>query len=280
MAASSYSVFPARVARTEALSPTFLRVVLTGEGFEHVGDTCLDQRAKIVLPLADDGFAHFPDDENWYPAWRQLPDARRNPFRTVTVRRVRPDAREVDVDIALHGDLGPLSRWASGCRPGDPCLFVGPDARSPEAARVGLEWRPGHARRVLVAGDETAVPAIASILEKAPDDLVGDAWLEVPTDDDRLELVAPAGVTLHWLPRAGRPHGDLLVEALTGSAARAEDSEDVLWDVADAPGERYAWIAGEAGAVRTLRRHLVASGWDKVDVSFMGYWRAGRAEAS
>ncbi|BCW73226.1 hypothetical protein NicSoilB8_42700 [Arthrobacter sp. NicSoilB8] len=41
----------------------------------------------------------------------------------------------------------------------------------------------------------------------------------------------------------------------------------------------YAWIAGEAGTVKELRRYLVRDvGMDRKQVAFMGYWRQGKAE--
>ena len=57
--------------------------------------------------------------------------------------------------------------------------------------------------------------------------------------------------------------------------------EDILWEVPTpaAPVPLYAWLAGEAGVIRTLRRHLVAErGLDRRAVAFMGYWRLGRAD--
>ena len=43
----------------------------------------------------------------------------------------------------------------------------------------------------------------------------------------------------------------------------------------------YAWLAGEAGVIRTLRRHLVAErGLDRRAVAFMGYWRLGHADGN
>lgn len=45
------------------------------------------------------------------------------------------------------------------------------------------------------------------------------------------------------------------------------------------PRPMYAWLAGEAAVIRTLRRHLVAErGLDRRSVAFMGYWRMGRSE--
>lgn len=303
---ATWRFFDVTVARLERLSPSFLRVTFTGDDLGEYADLGLDARTKLILPTPDGGHAHLPRGEDWYLQWRELPDEHRNPIRTYTTRAVRPDLAEVDVDVVLHGDSGPASRWANRAQVGNPMVLMGPNALS-DGPHGGVEFRqPATGRPVLLAGDETAVPAIATILSQLPAYCTGAAFLEVPAEGDRLDLVAPEGVAVTWLARGQRPHGDLLVPAvrevagtMTGAAraaARAtqelEDvdiDEEILWEVPDpdavtesaevAEGEVYAWFAGEAGVIRALRRHLVGDlGVDRAAVSFMGYWRAGRAE--
>lgn len=289
----AYRTFRARVAAVQQLTPHFTRITFTGPELGDFGTAGLDQRIKVVLPLPDSGFRHFPDDADWYQAWRELPVERRNPFRTYTVRAVRTLPREVDVDFVGHGDGGPASRWAARAQPGDEALLIGPDERSP-GRTLGIDWRPGSVDTVLLAGDETAAPAIGAILEALPDDAVGAALIEVPEVADALPLIAPDGVEVLFLPRSpGAAHGQRLIPAVRarvaatgrgrGSAGAFDDSDDApLWDVPEGPGldgDCYAWIAGEAGVVKELRRHLVGeAGLDRRRVAFMGYWRTGRAE--
>jgi NADPH-dependent ferric siderophore reductase len=193
-------------------------------------------------------------------------------------------------------------------------MLIGPDATS-GVTGSGVEWAPGHASTVMIAGDETAVPAISSIVESLPADARGCVFLEVPTADDVLPLVAPSGVTVHWLPRAGSgasaadaaadaradaAYGAPLQTAVRAWTARyvtawhrgvdleeVDIEHEILWDVpqgeaqhgAALQGELYAWLAGEAGAIKALRRFLVSEvGVDRRQVAFMGYWRLGRAE--
>ena len=99
--------------------------------------------------------------------------------------------------------------------------------------------------------------------------------------------------------RGGRSHGEVLVEGVRRAAAELcpvgvpqeveeiDVDRELLWDVPrHAKGgdalrrtSLYAWLAGEAAAVRTMRRHLVSErGIDRRSVAFMGYWRQGRAE--
>ncbi|WP_109471308.1 siderophore-interacting protein [Ornithinimicrobium cavernae] len=295
-ATTTWRHFDVTVARLVRLSPSFLRVTLTGPHLDDYADLGYDARTKLILPIAD-GHVHLPRGEDWYLRWRALPEEHRNPIRTYTTRAVRQEVREVDVDVVLHGDAGPASRWASQVQVGWPLVLMGPNARA-EGPHGGVEFRlPAPGRQVLLAGDETAVPAITTILSQLPAHTTGAAFLEVPETEDRWEVAAPDGVSVTWLARGGRRHGELLVPAVQGAAGamtrapqasgqEPEDvnvDEDILWELAApeaaSPDELYAWFAGEAGVIKTLRRHLVRDlGIDRRSVSFMGYWREGRAE--
>ncbi|SDQ17127.1 siderophore-interacting protein [Quadrisphaera sp. DSM 44207] len=313
----TYRSFEARVSRTERLCPSFLRVTFTGEELHSFGLGGADQRIKLLL--APDGGTLDPvrpAGADWYERWRALPEAARPVLRTYTVRSARPRLAEVDVDFVLHGvgpgaadAAGPASRWAAAARAGDRVLLVGPDSSG--AGRAwGCEWAPpADAGTLLLAGDETAVPAVCAVLEQLPSGPRTVVLLEVPEQGDVLDVPAPAGAEVRWLPRrtasGTRPHGQLLTAAVreavrgatapvgarpAGLARALAEPEDVdvdgalLWEVPSAPaaaaGGLYAWLAGEAGVVKELRRHLVRDvGVPRSSVAFMGYWRAGRAHA-
>jgi NADPH-dependent ferric siderophore reductase len=294
----AFRPFAVRVARVRALSPSFLRVTFTGADLDEFASQGADQRIKVLLPLPATGLVDCPLGDEWYAEWRALPDERRNPMRTYTVRAARPLEREVDVDFVLHGPTGPASTWALRARPGDEVVLIGPNARFP-GSPGGVEWRPpADARALLLAGDETAVPAICAIAEALPPGTGARVVLEVPTEDDVLDLDVPADVRVTWLPRrcgtSDRPRGVLLTAAVCaaaeaiGAAPGTADAEDVdpdglVWEVPDearSGGTAYAWLAGEAGVVTALRRHLLReAGFDRRSVAFMGYWREGRAAA-
>lgn len=296
-----YRPFSVRVARTERMTPHFTRITFTGDDLEHFGRDLHDQRIKLILPFPDRGMSDFgqtaPDAGlQWYARWRELPDADRNPLRTYTIRAVRPELQEIDVDFVDHGAIGPAGRWLQDVAIGDELVICGPEARSIHSAG-GIDWHPGPARTVLLAGDETAAPAICSILEQLPEGVEARAFIEVPSAAD---VVAPArnADRITWLGRDGAAHGTLLepaVRAFVGGhidlvldrhSAQRVELEDVdidaelIWDAPLSPGGGfYAWLAGEASVIKSLRRFLVTeTGVDRKQVAFMGYWRAGRAE--
>lgn len=304
------------VRSVERVSPAFVRLELGGDclaDFGVPGDRVLDQRIKLVFPDAR-GHVLDPDavGDDWWGYLQSRPEDERCAVRTYTVRDVRGtgvDTRLV-VDVVLHDDhsgdgtgLGPGARWAGAAQVGDRVVLL-----APRRGHVfgGIEFDPGDARRLVIVGDETAVPAVHGILRDLPDDAVGAAFLEVPATADILDDVrGPAGVEVVWLPRNGAPRGERVHAAVldhlgvpaAGPLEVGEVDPD-LWEtpVYSSSGEPlasvstlveddlagiYAWIAGESATVTALRRHLVKErGVDRRHVAFMGYWREGVAMRS
>jgi NADPH-dependent ferric siderophore reductase len=307
----AYRPFRVEVRAIEQLSPSFQRVTFAGDELADFGTAGLDQRVKLVLPLEGDDAAAGYDrlglctpevaaDGSWYERWRAVPTEHRNPLRTYTVRGIRPERRELDIDFAVHGDGGPASRWVSSAREGDELVVVGPDDRS-AGWRIGLDWHPGPCRELLLVGDETAVPAVCAILESLSPEVHATAFLEVPHAADSLDVACAAHHEVTWLPREGGARGAELLGRVrewalahrdvivgrTDSGAEAprnpeSDLDGIIWDSPDAPSGDgfYSWIAGETHSVVTLRRFFVSElGVSRKRVAFMGYWRRGRAEA-
>ncbi|SET87872.1 siderophore-interacting protein [Geodermatophilus poikilotrophus] len=299
-AAPAWRFFDASVAEVRRLGPSFVRLTLTGPELAGFGAAGCDQRFKLVLPRDDAGLDRLRDrGQDWYPAYCALPEEQRPVIRTYTVRALRPERAELDVDVVLHGvdngHAGPAASWAAAAVPGDRIVLLGPDR--PGAGRPwGVEWAPPPAARtLLLAGDETAVPAVCAILESLGPPGGGPravtALLEVPEAGDAMDVALPARATLRWLPRDGAARGSRLVPAVhaalcalgtasTPAAPPEEVDDELLWEVPDpdAASGCYAWLAGEAGVVRTLRRSLVGDlGVPRGSVAFMGYWRQGVA---
>jgi NADPH-dependent ferric siderophore reductase len=295
----AFRPFEVQVARVHRLTPHFRRITFTGPDLHEFASNGADQRIKVLLPLPGARLGHCSTGPDWYTEWRALPADRRPPMRTYTVRSARPSQREVDVDFVVHGATGPASAWAQRADAGDEVVLVGPNAGFP-GPTGGVEWRPpADATALLLAGDETAVPAISAIAETLPPGTGARIVLEVPTDADVLDLEVPPDVRLTWLPRqcgtTVRPRGALLtaavcsaIEELGGRATGGDtddlDADDPVWEVPDgAPGTAgaYVWLAGEAGVVTRLRRYVLQEGGvDRRSVAFMGYWRQGRTETS
>lgn len=294
---SGFDFFDVRVSRVTDLTPSFRRFTFAGDSLQRWGQPGWDQRIKVVLPLPDGDLGAFPRGEDWYLRWRGLPDDRRHPFRTYTVRSVRPG--EVDVDMVVHPVDGPASAWIAEAGVGDEVILLGPTTDS-AAEYGGVDFLPPpRTDRYLLAGDETAAPAIAAILEQLPAEARGIAVLEVPDSADITYLPGHPGFEVRVFPRHGRPRGEALVAegsraaaelAPSGTAHHVEEIDvdhDILWEAprSDRGGAAlrstplYAWLAGEAGAIKALRRHLVGDlGLDRRSVAFMGYWRLGKPE--
>lgn len=301
----SWRTFRVAVRSHRRLSPSFLRVTFAGDDLDRFADNGFDVRVKLLLPAPACGLSKLPDGPDWFAKLRALPFEEQCPLRTYTVRAVRHDRGEVDVDIVIHpeaaGGDGPVARWAKRVRTGDELVLLGPN-RDFDGPHGGMDFQPpASATRVLIAGDETAVPAAAAIVERLPGHIEARVLLEVPETADAEAIAAdlsaaPEGVHIGLLPRDGAGHGTALVPAVRDAMTRllphtapGTELEDVdvdttlLWE---SPGEGaqtshglYAWLAGEAAVIKTLRRHLVSErGVNRKSVAFMGYWRQGKAE--
>jgi NADPH-dependent ferric siderophore reductase len=166
-------------------------------------------------------------------------------------------AGELDIDFVLHGDEGIASGWAARAAAGDLVGMIGPGGSEREDA----QW-------YLLAGDETAIPAIARILEGMPREASGVALIEVADAREIQPLVAPEGLEIRWLFREHRHAGesDLLAEA-TIAIAPPSDSDI------------RCWLGAEAEIARRVRHH-----WREVlqlprtAVSSVAYWHHGKVE--
>lgn len=333
---SSMLAFDLTVAARKPLGSTLVRFTFTSPDLVHFGTNShpLDMRIKMVIPGPEASADHFAGVRpgamadptffaEWYRQWLQIDPRDRGWMRTYTVRDFRAAGHpgnvsehpEIDVDFVLHLEpevtqgSGVAARWAQQAQVGDTISMLGPNKHLVGPDYAGIEFRPGTARTVLLVGDETALPAIGSILESLPASITGHALVEIPDAADEQRILTRSGVQMRWLPRGDRPHGELLaaeVQRLMGENAQAfrgtgtpadattyastgaaspEALEDVdvdssiLWETTTGHGAFYAWLAGEAGVIKSLRRHLVSDlGLDRKQVSFMGYWRAGRPE--
>lgn len=294
-----FRLFPVRVAATHDVTPSLRRVTFHDPSLAHFADPGFDQRIKLFFPCDRPYAELLAGGAQGVRELRELPDDQRHPMRTYTTRAVRPDRCEVDIDLVVHDVLGPASAWIDRVQVGDELVIFGPNAAY-AGEPGGVDFVPPEVtKHYLLVGDETAAPAIAVILEQLPQSARGTVVLEVPEEADAAYLPEHPGFITSVHARAGRDHGAAMIAAtksvLThlappGSVHEVEEIDvdtELLWEVprharggaALKTTSLYAWLAGEAGAVKQLRRHLVGElGVDRRTVAFMGYWRLGRAE--
>jgi NADPH-dependent ferric siderophore reductase len=255
-----------KVVRREELTSHMFRVVLGGSGFgTFTPSKFTDSYVKLLFVGDDVDMASLPQPLT-LDSFADLPPAEQPVVRTLTVRRADPAAREIAIDVVVHGEHGAAGLWAATAEPGQPVYLMGPSgAYAPDPA---ADWH-------LLAGDETALPAISVALEALPANAIGQAFIEIAGPEDEIPLTAPQGVRIDWIYRGGR--ADLIGEDRAGDfAPLIEAVKSAPW----LPGQVHAFVHGEAQAVmHNLRPYIrkdreVDAKW----ASISGYWRRGRTE--
>ena len=239
------------VAGVTPVTPRLVRVTVGGPELD--GLVVEQPAASVRLLLPSPGTTELV-----MPAWNGneflLPDGRRPAIRTLTPLRLDPEAHQLDLEIVVH-DKGSASAWAGAAQPGDEAAISGPGRGYPIDPDAGA---------FLLAGDESAIPALGQLLEALPADKPVQVWVEVADPAARLDLPSHPKATVEWcdLP-PGAPPGDALVAAVTG---------------ADLPAAARVWAAGEAAAMQRIRRHLFDErGLTRLETWIRGYWKHGRA---
>jgi NADPH-dependent ferric siderophore reductase len=242
------------VTRVEQLTPHMVRVAIGGDGLIGLGaGEFTDHYVKVQFPRPG---VSYPEPFDLGVIRETMPREDWPVTRTYTVRRWLPEIGEMWVDFVVHGDEGIAGPWAANARVGDPIRFSGPGGGyAPDAA---ADWH-------LLAGDESALPAIGAALEGMPAGATVKAFIEVADEGEIQKLETPADAEITWLSRAGRPIGVALVDAVRAGAFPA--------------GRVHAFVHGEATFVKELRGHLrLERGVPMGQVSISGYWRRGMNE--
>lgn len=177
--------------------------------------------------------------------------------RTYTVRHFDPESLRLDVDFVMHASDGPAADWARRCNIGDPIRVGGPGPAKPLDAAA--DW-------VLIAGDMSALPAIAANIENLPRDMPGIALIEIIDPDDRQPIDAPERLDVRWLVNAtpDAPNTVLL------DAVRA-----IHWRA----GRPHFWVAGEFSQSLAIRQFLKKEkGATRDRMYASSYWQIGQTE--
>ncbi|MEW6474188.1 MAG: siderophore-interacting protein [Actinomycetota bacterium] len=239
------------VAGVTPLTPRMVRVTVAGPELEGLVVEQPAASVRLLVPSAGAG-------ELVMPAWKGneflLPDGSRPVIRTLTPLRVDPVNHRMDVEIVVH-EGGAVSAWALEAQAGAEAAVSGPGRGYP----VDPE-----ARGFLLAGDESAIPAIGQLLEVLPPDKPVRVMIEVASPQARLELPKHRTAEVEWHDLAeGAPPGEAVVAAVTG---------------AELPAGTRVWAAGEAAAMQRIRKHLFETrGLARSDTWIRGYWKHGRA---
>jgi NADPH-dependent ferric siderophore reductase len=238
-----------RVLRTQRLTPTLLRVTLSGSDLAGFTSVAADDHVKVFFPAQPGGQPILP------AKYRNAADeAGPAPIsRDYTPRRFDPARLELDIEFALHGE-GPAAHWAAQALPGHDLAIGGP--RGSFVLQGDFDW-------YLLVGDETALPAIARRLEELPSGARAFVIAEVDDAANELPLTSAATLQTHWVHRNGAEAGS--AELLSAALAAFRFP----------PGVGYTWIAAESNVARSLRSLLLARGHDRQWLKAAGYWKRG-----
>lgn len=238
------------------LSPAMRRIILGGEDLHGFPVDSGGAHIKVFLPLAGQTRPRLPTLGPNGPIW---PPRDVKPItRTYSVRKYCAIKNELTVDFVLHGDHSPAAGWAQNAKPGDFLGVAGPGGPDPL-----LKPAPFH----VLAGDLTALPAIAALLEELPQAAQGKVFLWSPSSASRIELEHPPGVTLMWLHSSQQSCTDLMLSAV-------QEQLPLGWR-----GELSAFIGGENSMVLALRQYLCEQfGLAKGSMYATPYWRYGQDE--
>lgn len=241
---------------TQRLTPHMVRVVLGGEGFRQLEfKDGTDQYIKLLF--ADPALAlERPYDMD--ALREELAPAQMPVTRTYTIRHTDFAKEQIWVDFVIHGDEGIAGPWAAAVQPGELISFFGPG--SGYGPRADAEFH-------LLAGDESALPAIAAALEALEDHARGTAIIEVRDVGEEVQLKAPEGVEVRWLHRGG--------SFSAGSARLVHHLQNM--EIPD--GDVQVFIHGEREQMKAVRRLLIQErGMERRGMSLSAYWALGSYE--
>ncbi len=235
----------------EDLSPRLVRIRLEGE--ELAGMDMPEPAASVRLLLPRGGPGSALEMPTWNGNEFRFDDGSRPPIRTLTPLRTDPKAGTLEVEVVLHG-RGALSDWAKARPVGDEIAVSGPGrGTSPDLTAAAF----------VLAGDESAMPAIGQILEVLPASAKVDVVIEIARSDAQIALPHRPDAKVTWCELAP---GDAPGAAMLAAVAAIELADGV-----------QVWASGEAAAVQQLRTLVLNErGVPRKDAIIRGYWKHGR----
>jgi NADPH-dependent ferric siderophore reductase len=231
------------------ISPRLVSVLVTGDDLDVFAAAAPTSHLKVFLPAEGEAEPNLPE---FTPAGSVFDeDAPRPTVRTYTPRRYDAAGKTLEIQFLLHGE-GPASAWAERAKPGDKLAVAGP------GGRFSLEPVADH---WWLAADESAIPAVGTLLDALPESATVEAHIEVDGPGDEIDFAGNAKAGITWRRRDPGAFGAELI-----AAARE----------ADIPDGARIWVACEAGAMRDIRRYFTRErGIPVGQLVTRGYWRAG-----
>lgn len=258
---------PVTVTANELIAPNLRRLTLSSPEFRELELTGPDEFFGLLMPQPGHDFQPFDTaGRNIRAAVADIDETVRPGLRWYTVRHLRQDEGEIDVDVVMHDDHpGPGASWVSQVRPG---------------ATAGV-WLCNaiwirHAERPLFVADPSAVPALLTVLEFTddhhPDDLARYHLVVVAHSPDDLE----SGLAEDWSDRVASLQIIYTTPGMESEAVATHLREAAESGHPSAAVE-YVWASGEVGMTKTVRG-IAVDEWnvDTAFVDWVAYWIEGR----
>lgn len=240
-----------QVCRVTRLTPSRVRITLTGDDLASFMSASFDDHVKVFFPATPSAKPALPIIG---PNGPTFPEGERPAARDYTPRRYDAVAGELDIDFVLHGS-GPAATWAAQATVGQYLGIAGP--RGSFVVPHEFDWH-------LLIGDESALPAIGRRLEELPEGKRVLAVIEVPNPDAEPAFETDTDLSIQW------------VHCPVASSGGVGPLERVLRRLHLPDGDGYVWAAGEFAAIRGIRQYLVQEqGLDKSRIRAASYWRRG-----
>ena len=242
-----------QVVSVRDITPQLRRMVLRGEDLKRF--TYLGVHVRLLIPPVGVVRRDWPvmgDDGR--PLWPDTAD--RPASRVYTIRNIDAARGEVEIDFVLHEGNGmPGARFGAEAKPGDYVGMIGPIGGD----LVEADW-------YLFAGDETALPAIARLLQELPATARAVVRIEVDGPADEQALVSAAQLDVAWLHRNGAPAGTTnLLETAVRAVGLPDNGEKI-----------YLWVGCEFASFRAIRAYARKERKLHRDQHLvMTYWRRG-----
>lgn len=241
------------VARLRDITPHLRRITFSAPDLRFYPAEAAAAHIKVFLPLVGQTQPDLPTLTEKGPVWAA--DAVRPLIRTYSIRAVRPQQGEIDIEFALHDHSGPAVNFARQAKPGDKIGISNPGGPKPMLPAADF---------YCLAGDPSSLPAIAALLENLPAHSEGHAFIRVDTPADVIDLQKPAGVELSWIIGGTEKTADLITQFCALPLPQS--------------GTQY-WLAGEDRLVVELRRYLLRERQcERNQLYAVPYWREGLNE--